>query len=352
MLDFLSEAIEGDHISLKSGTINTGVKQGTSETISWTRTAPGIITFEPNATTDKSVVISVGIHGNETAPIEIVCELVSKLLSGELSPKVRLLVIIGNLQAIRCGERYLTVDMNRLFSEHYQDHKPCYETKRAQQLQTAMKNFYNAADHSNKLHFDLHTAIRDSHHLRFGLLPYLNSGQYDADMINWLQNIGLEAVVVNHAPAATFSYFSSNEFAAASCTLELGKARPFNQNNLQQFSIIEQGLVNLISGQKIDSNNHVTSQPVLQAYKVAEVIIKSSEQFKLNLADDVKNFTAFNKDFVLCGDGNNGDDGHHQYKVKQEIGYILFPNNHVKVGFRAGLLLEKFNLSDMMNQHK
>jgi succinylglutamate desuccinylase len=329
MFDFLAETIQGDQITSDSGK---------AETLTWHRPAPGVIAFEPKVRSNKSVVISVGIHGNETAPIEIVSTLVSKLLTGHYSLKVRLLIIIGNLKAMRQGERYLKIDMNRLFSDHYQRHESCYETQRAQKLQQIMNDFYCAADHSAKLHFDLHTAIRSSHHLRFGLLPYLNSGHYNPQMITWLQHIGLEAVVINHVPAATFSYFSSNEFGAASCTLELGKAKPLNENDLQQFTGIQRGLVNLIS----DQSNDVLPSTQLQVYKVAEVLIKSSEQFKLNVADDVKNFTPFAKGFILSRDGDT------QYRVQQETGYILFPNNHVKIGFRAGLFLQKENLSEII----
>ncbi|PKH02835.1 hypothetical protein CXF72_09630 [Psychromonas sp. MB-3u-54] len=106
-------------------------------------------------------------------------------------------------------------------------------------------------------------------------------------MIVWLQSVGLEALVVNHASVATFSYFSSNEFGASSCTLELGKTRLFGHHDLQQFTGIQQGLVNLIFNQVIESEIHSE----LPVYKVAGVITKWSEKFKLNLSDNVENFT-------------------------------------------------------------
>lgn len=329
MFDFLAETIKGDPITLGSGQ---------TETFTWWRPGPGVIAFEPKVKSTKSVVISVGVHGNETAPIEIVSALITDLLTGKQALKVRLMVIIGNLEAMRQGERYLSIDLNRLFSDHYQEHQSCYETQRAQELQQIMKNFYCAAADSTRLHLDLHTAIRSSHHTTFGLLPYLNTGSYDHNMLNWLQSIGLEAVVVNHAPAATFSYFSSNEFGAASCTLELGKAKPFSENDLQEFTGIQHGLINLLGGQ----TNSVPTEPQLQVYQVAEVLIKSSEQFKLNVADDVKNFTPFTKGYILTCDEEA------QNRVQQEVGYILFPNNHVRVGFRAGLLLCKGSLTEII----
>jgi len=326
MFDFLAETLAGDEISADSGR---------SLTLSWTRPGPGVLIFEPAADYSKNVVISAAIHGNETAPVEIVSALIAAILTGKYRLKVRLMVIFGNLEAMRRGERYVNIDLNRLFSSHYARYNYCSETQRAATLQQLVGDFYAAQPTKERLHFDLHTAIRSSHHAAFGLLPYLESGRYDQGMITWLRSAGLDALVVNHAPAATFSYFTSNELAANSCTLELGKARPFGKNDLQQFAKIRRGLVNLITDQKIAGE----MKSGLTVYKVAEVIIKLSGQFKLNFGDDVKNFTAFPKGFVLASDGSV------KYTVQADHGYILFPNNHVKIGFRAGLLLVQSDLS-------
>ena len=324
MFNFLEETLKGE---------TTSPESGQTARLNWSRPAEGIISFEPKKPSEKSVVISVGIHGNETAPIEIVAEFIKKLLKDQYPLKVRLLVIMGNVEAIRKGKRYLKIDMNRLFNGEHANHPKCYETQRSQQLETIMTDFYEAAPSNSKFHFDLHTAIRSSHHTRFGLLPYLTQGEYNPSMLSWLRNVGLEAIVINHAPSATFSYFSSHQFSASSCTLELGKANPFTKNDLQQFTGIEQGLINLISNQ----TKKTPSSDKLQVYKVTEVLTKSSEQFKLHIDDNVKNFTPFNKDFILASEGEK------YHSVRQETGYILFPNKHVKIGFRAGLLLQKEN---------
>lgn len=326
MLDFLAETLAGDEVLTKSGR---------NETLSWNRPAPGVILLEPNETGCRSVLISAAIHGNETAPVEILAELVSALLTGKYPLKVRLLVIFGNLEAMRRGARYINIDLNRLFSDHYKRYEDCSETQRAATLQQLVSDFYAQQPDKERLHFDLHTAIRASYHSAFALLPHLESGRYDQDMIAWLQSAGLDALVVNHAPAATFSYFTSNAFAANSCTLELGKARAFGQNDLQQFAKIQRALRNLISAQRVTEE----MKPTLSVYQVGEVIIKLSAQFKLNFGDDVKNFSAFPKGFILASDG------HVKYRVQAQRGYILFPNSEVKIGFRAGLSLVKSDLS-------
>ena len=328
MFDFLAETLAGDELKSCSGETST---------VNWSCPEVGVMLFEPKNGYSQNIIISGAVHGNETAPIEVINQLINAILNNQYALNVRLMVILGNIEAMRQGERYLNIDLNRLFSDHYLQYEPCYETQRAMILQRVVADFYAQDVEKPRFHFDLHTAIRASRHATFGLLPYLHSGNYQSIMINWLKSVRLEALVVNHAPAATFSYFSSAQFAANSCTLELGKANPFGLNDLQQFSGIKQGLINLITGQVVDVNNNQS----IAIYNVAAVITKQSAQFELNVADDVDNFTAFPKGYVIASDGSA------YYQVEQEQGYILFPNRNVKCGLRAGLLLLKGELSSI-----
>lgn len=332
MFDFLAETLLGDEIKMRSGQTSR---------LYWSRPEAGVIVFEPISGYQKNVIISVAVHGNETAPIEIINKLIADLINEQHLLDVRLMVIFGNLEAMRQGERYLNIDLNRLFSDHYLRYDACYESKRAATLQKVVSDFYALDSDKPRLHFDLHTAIRASNHATFGLLPYLQSGRYKPSMIAWLESVGLEALVMNHAPAATFSYFTSDQFAADSCTLELGKAKPFGQNDLSQFLGITQGLIDLLTGLVAEPSNNST----LVVYKVADVLTKLSDQFKLNVADDVANFSEFPKGYIVASDYDSNSNSEVIYKVEQQSGYIIFPNRHVKNGLRAGLLLAKSDLS-------
>jgi succinylglutamate desuccinylase len=108
--------------------------------------AEGIISFEPIAESDKDIVLSCGVHGNETAPIEICDELVKAILTGKIVVKQRTLFLFGNLPAMDIAERFIEENMNRLFSGEHNNlaagQQMNDERRRAKQLEEAVKVFY------------------------------------------------------------------------------------------------------------------------------------------------------------------------------------------------------------------
>lgn len=85
MLDFLAITLSGKPPQ---------VIQGETVNLKWQWLGEGILTLVPHRSYTQSVVISAGIHGNETAPIEILNQLVTDLLAGQLPLSVRLLVLL------------------------------------------------------------------------------------------------------------------------------------------------------------------------------------------------------------------------------------------------------------------
>lgn len=309
------------------------VTHGVQHDFEWEWLAEGILSFTPKQTYEKAIVLSAGVHGNETAPIELLAQLSQDLFAGVVQLKVKLLLILGNPIAIRAGQRYVENDMNRMFCGAYQQFVDTVEAQRVALLEQTVTAFFNASSaQARRYHYDLHTAIRPSLLPTFALFPY-QTHDYDAVMLDSLNAAELDALVYHNAVGRTFTHFSSSCFQAASSTLELGHAKPFGQNDLTAFAAINHVLRALVSEQALP----VRQKPAIQTFRVVDSIIKTEDDFQLNLADSAPNFSVFDADAVIAMQQGQ------PYVVATEQVRILFPNTQVKKGLRAGLILAEIH---------
>ena len=305
--------------------------QGETVEFTWQWLGEGLLQCTPKTAYRKTMVLSAGIHGNETAPIELLSRIISDLFAEHLKLAVRVLFVLGNPKAIRQGVRYLENDMNRMFCGAYQQLAQDDETHRAAQLEQCTSEFFEQSQfEAQRYHYDMHTAIRASLLPVFALFPY-QTQPYDDFLIQSLNAADLDALVYHNAVGKTFTHFTAERCQAASSTLELGKAKPFGQNDLAEFASTDQVLRAVLSEQALPCRQ----KPSIRQFKVVDSVLKQSDDFQLQLSADAPNFSTFQKGEVIATQqaGN--------YVVDNQQVWILFPNPNVKIGLRAGLVLKE-----------
>jgi len=275
-----------------------------------------------------SLLLSVGIHGDETAPIEMLAVLLAGLAQAPHQLGVELMVVVGNLDAIAQGRRYLDADMNRLFRADRGELQSTAEAERADIIMRATAAFF-AMPAARKWHLDLHTAIRPSLYPTFAVVPDVISAAEKHGLIAWLGGAGIGAIILNRKSAGTFSAYTAAQFGVTSCTAELGQVGVLGRNDLSMFSATQVALDALLRTGKI--------QPFLphspDVFAVVQEIIKHSAAFNMAVDGSTRNFTAMAPGALVANDGDV------VYRVGDATEYLVFPNPDVKAGQRAGLML-------------
>ncbi|MGV8860403.1 MAG: succinylglutamate desuccinylase [Pseudomonas sp.] len=292
----------------------------------------GALEVRPPAARDNGMdlLLSAGIHGNETAPIELLDQLIRDIARGDLKPRARILFLFGNPEAMRRGERYIEQDVNRLFNGRHEQTSG-FEALRACELERLAASFFSLPDRY-RLHYDLHTAIRGSKIEQFALYPWKEGRQHSRLELARLRAAGMAAVLLQNKASIVFSAYTYDKLDAESFTLELGKARPFGKNQQVNLQLLEKRLKQIIEG----TEPPLEDEPLngLQLFSVAREIIKHSDAFKLNLPADIENFSELDQGFLLANDLADT-----RWVVEEQGARIIFPNPKVKNGLRAGILI-------------
>ncbi|MEC8328378.1 MAG: succinylglutamate desuccinylase [Pseudomonadota bacterium] len=289
----------------------------------------GVIEFTPPRYGKKDIVLSSAVHGNETAPIEICDELIQNIIKGKLTLAHRVLFIFGNPASINIAKRFVVENLNRLFCGAHKAGEQNNEKIRAAKLENYVSDFFNkeAGEDRKRIHYDLHTAIRDSKNEKFAVYPFLHGKPWKKEELSFLLSCGVNTVMMMKSAATTFSYFSSSTFGADAFTIELGKVRPFGENDMSRFEKAKQSLTQLISQHEMQYPEFNFDD--FELFDVYRTINRTEQNFSFPFSDSAANFTGFAKGALLATDGNT------EYFADVDGEAIIFPNAKVALGQRA-----------------
>jgi len=271
------------------------------------------------------LLLSAGIHGDETAPIEMLADLLWQLADSPRDLMVDLMVVVGNLAAIEQRQRYIDADLNRLFRAGRGKLHAAVESQRADEIMQATADFLGGAD-GEKWHLDLHTAIRSSHYPTFAVVP--ESGPRRQQLLGWLAHAGIGAAILSPPSAGTFSAYTAMQFGATSATVELGQVGELGRNDLSRFACTHAALVRFL---RCGAPPGGAATP--HVFRVAQELVKQSDAFRLTFDSATGNFTPMAPGTLIAEDGGK------VYRVGPETEYVVFPNPDVHVGLRAGLMV-------------
>lgn len=290
--------------------------------------APGILRITPAGMAPRpSVLVSVGVHGDETGPISMLAQVLEALAHEAAALAVDLLVCVGNLAAIAAGRRYIDADLNRMFRSPRGTSSGAAEAQRAATLIAASAAFFGAAA-EQRWHLDLHSAIRASLYPTFAIVPELIEPARKAALCHWLGQAAIGAIVFNTQPSGTYSYHSAQQWGAAAGTLELGRVGPLGASDDALQAGVRRALDGLLRGAAPEPA--VTAPPL---FSVVQEIIKLSAQFQMTFDGATPNFAALPAGAVIARDGAT------LYRVGPLEELVLFPNPAVQPGLRAGLMV-------------
>ena len=294
------------------------------------RWSNGIIEAIPSNMDENTqhIIVSCGVHGNETGPMELVSKIVSDIESGDQQVQERMLFVIANIEAIKQNVRFIEENLNRLFDD--KGHEPTRELVIADNLKFVVKDFWQDTPIANRWHFDLHCTIRESKHYTFAVSPKVRNRVRTEKLLSFLQYSHINALVLSNAPSSTFSWYTAEQFSAQALTVELGRVARLGQNDLKPLVAFDITLRDLIAR---ESSEHLAKH--IEVYRVSRTIVRMHDDFQFLFDDDVPNFTGFFHGEVF------GNDGDKPLMAKNEGEAVLFPNPSVAVGQRAALMVCK-----------
>ncbi len=289
----------------------------------------------------QRILVSGGIHGNEVTGVEIINEIVEQIINQRLQIHGKALFVLGNGKALAMNKRETEAkaNMNRMFGRILQFFidrglTTSYEFGRVKQIEDAVRRF------EPTWHFDIHQTIEPSD--PFAITQLRNPkgvATYDYDVEAFLAEAKINKVV--YRPTTTissgvFSEFTGVNFGTKAMTLEIGQ---ISKTCPLVYQAVRDAILRvLIEGAEVFED--VKNNDPIEAYKIIDEVIKRNPSFRF-YRDGLRNFDSFKADQAICFDGQK------DVVLKEPVG-LLFPNAKVQTGERAGVLVKKLVLAEII----
>ncbi|WP_105901473.1 succinylglutamate desuccinylase [Vibrio gangliei] len=299
----------------------------------------GMLSISPQKYAKESgaTVISVGIHGDETGPIELVDRLVDQVLHGKVTLSHPCLFIFAHPDATAKKVRFIEHNLNQMFEMSSMPVQGL-ESMIAAKIKDVVELFYERAAPQNRWHLDLHCSSQPSQYPVFAIRPATRhlSHSDDEQLMAFARQADIQAFLQCQQPNFTFSWFTGEYCQAKSLTIELGQLRALGENDLSEFHEFSSGVESLLARSLVPNFGENRKQP-MAIYNVVEELRKQSDDLVFTATQALINFEPlyFNQEYAI----QNGlplicESGRHA---------LVFANPDVEIGQRAALLVERIS---------
>ena len=317
---------------------------------------PGIFKVTSENADMPPLVITGGMHGDEKAGIVILDRLIQAIIDGTLPVKRSLLLMYGNLQAmkannfsgVRCTEPEagVTSNLNRCFGRGKFDTPRCYAEKRANEMTTAIERFVEA--HGRPEVLDVHQSfsvptlrdvrggVADRSEYTYAMLYPVN-GDLETKL-RWI-HAGFSDIVagavVNDMSLShhTFAGYMAAAFGAHAVTLEQGTIGFVDHTTFTPQ--LQENLARKIAGEE-----KLTNPEGFDVWRYLRGITKKSKNFRFVDDDGVVMGNRAPIDFLPRPAGIFARDGYDSYELATGE-RPLFAKADVPIGDRAAAVIER-----------
>lgn len=302
----------------------------------------GMLSITPakhSSTNRSATVLSAGIYGDETGPIELMDALITRILKGQVQISHPCLFIFANPDAALKKVRFIEHNLNQMFEMTRMPARGV-ESAIAAKMKDVVALFFERSDPHYRWHLDLHHSQRPSQYPIFAIRPFTRhqSAEVDLALMGFSQVADIQAFLVCQHPDFTFSWYTSEYFQAKSLAIELGQGQTLGQNHLALFAGFVKGMEDLLTR---DLTQVFIAKPHarMAVYQVIQEIRKHSSDLSFIAKQALINFEPLylNQEYAIQGGVPMiCESGRHA---------LVFANQQVEIGQRAALLVEKVHTS-------